>query len=187
MSSAPKKNFQININLIPQEEFPLPLRNIVPWSLGIGKVLLPLIEIALIVILILNIKLTVDKNSLSNSINDELKLLQRKSESETQIKSFQNKLSFITRLQNAHQSVIPLLDEIELRLPQDALITEMRFENQKLVLSGNLHTPEGLQALISSLRESKKIKNLDITQLTVPTPQSPLYTFTAVAGLGVTK
>lgn len=178
-----KQTSQININLIPREGLTGPLGRVLPSIIGVGKALTISIELILIAILFSNIKFNIDKNNLKNSIQAKANLIQNQSKIEAEIKAFQNKLDNIAILKRAQTNMGLILGELEKKLPSDVTLTELKVEGSLISLSGSLKTTQGLQALITSLRESKQIKNLEISQLTIPTPQAPFYTFTATANL----
>lgn len=178
---------QININLIPREDLTGPLGRILPSIIGAGKALIIVTEIILIALLMVNIKFSIDKGNLRTSIQSKSAQIQNQSKLETEIKAFQIKLNNIALLKRTQTNMGLVLDELEKRLPSDVTLTELKVDDNLISLSGSLKTTQGLQALITSLRESKKIKNLEISQLTIPTAQAPFYTFTATAYLGGTS
>lgn len=177
---------QININLIPREELSGPLGRIILWFLGAGKIIILASEIIAILLFLFTIKLVSDNNNRGNTIGESIQGISSKTSIETNLRDAQTKLDDISQLKNPSLTLAPILDELESRLPSDVSLTELKLEGTTVTLTGNLHTAEGLQALISSLRDSKKIKDLEITQLTVPTSQSPVYSFTAIAKVGLT-
>lgn len=186
--SAFKSAPQININLIPREELAGPLKTVIPWALGAGKVLVILAEVIAISALLFSIKLTADRNSFKNAIQTKAAQIESKAKTENEVRAFQKKLENIRSLRKNQTNMSVVLEELEDKLPVDSVLTELKVEGSSVSLSGSVETTQGLQALITVLRESKKIKNLEISQLTVPTEQSPFYTFTAVATMeGVGK
>lgn len=173
----------LNINLISRDDGNGSLALLVHWLLTVGRYLIIATEIVALIIFGLSVKLTLDKNDLKTSIDSQKQAIDQAATNEDLFRTYQAKLTKIALLQKNHSNTASFYSDFITLLPADAVLDEIKLDNGRVVISGNLPNPGSLQSLISSLNSSGKFSDLDITNLTVPTAQQPYYVFTATATL----
>lgn len=173
----------LDINLISSDEGNSSIALLVHWLLSIGRYLIITTEVVALVIFAISVKLTMDKNDLKTSIDTQKQTIDQLATNEDLFRTYQAKLEKISLLQQSHSNTASFYADFISLLPADAVLDEIKLDNGRVVLSGNLPNPGSLQSLISSLNSSGKFTDFDITNLTVPTPQQPYYVFTATATL----
>jgi Tfp pilus assembly protein PilN len=181
--SAPNQLESLNINLIPTDEGNGNLAIVVHWLLTVGRYLIIATEVIALIIFGLSVKLTLDKNNLKESIDTQKQTIDQLSTNEDLFRTYQAKLTKIALLQENHSNTASFYSEFITLLPFDVVLDEIKLDGGRVVISGNLPDPGSLQSLISSLNNSGKFSDFDITNLTVPTAQQPYYVFTATTTL----
>lgn len=184
MAKPAQANLQnLDINLIPSGDNQGNVTILVHWLLSIGRYLIIATEVVALVIFALSVKFTIDKNDLKEAIENKKAVIDNLSADEDLFRNYQAKVDKISSLLNTHSNTYSFYSDLLTLLPAEASFDEIKLEGKKLILSGSLPNPLSLQTLISSLNNSHKFDELDITNLSVPTAQQPYYLFTASATL----
>lgn len=180
---APNTLQNLDINLMPTNDGQGNIAIITHWLLGVGRYLIIITEIIALLIFALSVKFTIDKNNLKESIENKKAIIDTRSADETLFRNYQAKVEKIGDLITNHSNTYSFYTDLLVLLPADAVLDDLKLEENKLTLSGSLPNPGALQNLISQLNNSQKFSELGITNLSVPTSEQPFYLFSASATL----
>jgi hypothetical protein len=181
VKAAQKTSSEININLMPRMGPPGTFGTAIQWVLTTGRYLIIATEIIAIVIFVLGIKLSADKNDLKERIKNLSGQISSQNKFETEFRAVQKQINEIKREKTAHFPDNLVVDEFLKLLPQGITLKSLEIKEGKVVFSGEFSSPSQLQTLVASFSESKKITGLDITELNSPSEKNPVYSFTAKA------
>jgi len=181
--AAQKETAEININLMPTPGPAGTVGTALQWVLTIGRYLIIAAEIIALVIFVLGIKLSADKNDLKESVQTLSKQVSSQKNFESEFRAVQQQINEIKKEKDAHFPDNLVVAEFLKLLPQGMTLTSLEVKGGQVVFSGEFSSPSQLQTLVASFSGSKKITGLDITELNSPSEKNPLYSFSAKANV----
>ena len=186
-NTAPRTSPEININLMPTRGPSGTAGTAVAWVLTVGRYLIILTEVVALVIFVLGIKLSSDKNDLKDEIQVLGDSISHQSDFEQEFRGVQLQISEIKNQRSSRSLNNVVVTEFLKLLPQGMTLKSFEIKVNEITFSGSFTTPSELQTMVYVFSESEKITGLDITDLNSPTEKNPLYTFTAQANINRAK
>lgn len=182
--AAPKSSADINIDLLKTPESTNKGGEAIHWLLNVGRYLIIITQIVALAIFILSIKLSTDKNNLSEDIQSLTNKVAVEETFENEFRNTSNRFSEVKRLKIDRFENNKVIAEFLDLLPKKMIITSLsiggeELDGDQMEFSGEFDNTKQLQTLVVSFSKSNKLVGLDIQELSHPNEENDKFTFTA--------
>jgi Tfp pilus assembly protein PilN len=161
----PEQSEKTSIQLLPEkefEEYPLS-QQFTTWVIKVGRLIIIATELIAFAVFIGRIKLDRELTDLTNSLENQLTILENAREFEDDFRDVQQRLKVVKDLRQNQTPVGPTLSLFSSLLPEDVEVTELDFQTDEAYLLARTGSPTSFANTIYNLKQSPQIKDIALT------------------------
>lgn len=163
MSAAKKK-----VNLLLRESFEYTtLGKVLAWSLSAGRVIVILTELVVIIAFLSRFWLDRTLTDLNEQNASKKKQIEAASKFESDFRQTQQQLAAYQKLISVPAEAAERVAEVTSFLPSGVTLASISMSEDKITLTGNALSEQGLAGFLQALQISKKLKDSKLTSLSL--------------------
>ena len=167
-----KDKIVLNLNLLkPQSEPQKPWVKFSSWLFSSGRVIIVLVELAVLIAFVARFKLDADIATVNEAIGLQIPYIQSKRQLELEVRQIQLQLKTISDLRKSSPRYDLILDKIAAQTPQgvilDTLTMDKRVGGVGFRMVGIALTNTDLSTLLYGLRQEQGFSAIDLTSIGV--------------------
>jgi Tfp pilus assembly protein PilN len=156
------------IEFLPQEDWERGTwGKILKWTLTVGRHIVILTELVVILAFLSRFKLDRDLTDLGEKIKQQQAIITSWGNFEKEFRFLNKRLQTIEEFRKNQIESADILEEVANLLPLDIAISDFTVSNKQLSLSANALSEGSLRIFLRNLKNSKKFKNITLTQISL--------------------
>jgi Tfp pilus assembly protein PilN len=156
------------IEFLPQEDWEKGTwGKILKWALTVGRYIVIFTELVVILAFLSRFKLDRDLTDLGEKIKQQQAIITSWGSFEKEFRFLNRRLQLIEELKKNQPESNEVLEEIASLIPVDVVISDFSVSNKQLNLTANAFSEGSLSAFLRNLKNSKKFKNVILTQISL--------------------
>lgn len=168
----------LSINLIPEKGSAKPI-SFLSQTISFARFILISLEILLILAFLFQLKILIDFNASYQKIKHTQGEIASSQQLEEGVNDIASRLKFLKILNSQLSPSQGILENLGQIIPKDFILTNLKIEKDKLNLTGSMLDIDVLQTLESLVKERVDLKNFTVSQISIPSKNSPYYSVSA--------
>lgn len=169
------------INLLPNKA-PTGAGSTLHKALSYTKFSFITLGLVLLITLFLQILLIISFNLSYNQIKGSLNTISESQPLEKSVNEMASRIKFIKTL-NLQPNTLNLVESFSKLIPLDMKLTDLKVEDGRFSIKGDSLNIQVIRDLDLIFRSQKDFSNFNVTQVVVPSTNSPFYTISASADI----
>jgi len=158
------------IEFLPQEDWEKgTLGKILKWTLTVGRHIVIFTELVVILAFLSRFKLDRDLTDLGEKIRQQQAIITSWSNFEKEFRFLNKRIQTIEEFRKSQIESGEILEELASLLPLDIVVSDFSVSGGQLSLSASALSEGGLSSFLRNLKNSKKFKNITLTQISLNT------------------